>query len=757
MGRPPSSPYGPSYLSTRGSTILGHRRLLATALSIVCTIAMAGCATIDGANIQVLSSSPRMVSEGSALVSITLADGAQPSNLRVTVGERDVTSGFDAQESRLVGLLTGLQLGANTVTAESNGREIGSLVLMNHDRNGPIISGPQQHPFYCQTEDFRLPDGSNLGRAQDEFCNAPTRVMYLYKSTSGGPLRVLSTADALPADLAQTTTSDGRTVPFIVRLETGTINRSIYQSAVLFDPTREGEPTPLRTHNGWNRKIVYAFGGGAGAGYRQGAWAGMLAGPVVDNERFLAQGFAVLGASLNVFQVTSNDVLSAETASMVKERFIETFGEPLYTIGWGGSGGAMQQFLIANAYPGILDGITPAASFADLQTLAMGVDCALLERAFASSGEWTDAQKTAVAGWNMWDTCASWGATYSPYLMRAERGDRMVIRLPNGGRFDVNNCGQDLPAQPLYDSETNRSGARCDMYTAIVNIVGIDPATGFAARAFDNVGVQYGLNAFRDGVISAEQFVALNEQVGGFDADGNFQRDRTVASLQALNAVFATGRVNEATNLDQIPIIDHRYVPVAIPDVHDAVRSLSLRERLIRAHGDAGNQVIIRYAAASVAAGSGEVSASGVEDFIVQKMDEWLMNIRRDTRRYGSSAARVAANRPSDLTDTCFLSSTERVAEQADANNGGRCGEAMPYFRNTRMAAGGPLSDDVLKCQLKPLTMSDYRGLSPAQFSRLQAVFSLGVCDYTRPSVGFQPLQSGWLSFADPGHPEPLH
>ena len=40
-----------------------------------------------------------------------------------------------------------------------------------------------------------------------------------------------------PADLAQTTTIDGHTVNYIVRVESGTINQSIYRIAILDDPT----------------------------------------------------------------------------------------------------------------------------------------------------------------------------------------------------------------------------------------------------------------------------------------------------------------------------------------------------------------------------------------------------------------------------------------------------------------------------------------------------------------------------------------
>ena len=55
----------------------------------------------------------------------------------------------------------------------------------------------------------------------------------------------LPAGGALPPDVAKTTTSEGRTVNFIVRVETGTMNRGIYQNAVLHDPTSEPAPTPV--------------------------------------------------------------------------------------------------------------------------------------------------------------------------------------------------------------------------------------------------------------------------------------------------------------------------------------------------------------------------------------------------------------------------------------------------------------------------------------------------------------------------------
>ena len=48
---------------------------------------------------------------------------------------------------------------------------------------------------------------------------------------------------------------------------------------------------------------------------------------------------------------------------MVKERFIEAYGPPLFTIGWGSSGGSHQQFGIADNYPGLLDALVVGSSF----------------------------------------------------------------------------------------------------------------------------------------------------------------------------------------------------------------------------------------------------------------------------------------------------------------------------------------------------------------------------------------------------------
>ena len=92
-------------------------------------------------------------------------------------------------------------------------------------------------------------------------------------------------------------------------------------------------------------------------------------------------------STLNTFQTACNATLSAETAMMVKEHVIETVGVPDLTIGDGGSGGAIQQLLIAQNYPGLLDGIAPSLPFPDAISISGGVtDCGLLNALLPGGG-----------------------------------------------------------------------------------------------------------------------------------------------------------------------------------------------------------------------------------------------------------------------------------------------------------------------------------------------------------------------------------
>jgi hypothetical protein len=412
---------------------------------------------------------------------------------------------------------------------------------------------------------------------------------------------------------------------------------------------------------------------------------------------------------------------------MVKEHFVEQFGVPVHTIGAGASGGSMQQHLIAQNYPGLLDGITPSLSYPDITTIMTNVvDCTLLAHAFDTGTQtWTDEQKTAASGFATWGTCARvWNRSFTPAWVLAT------------------SCESVVPKSLVYDARTNPTGVRCDLYDNAVNLFGRDSKTGFARRTLDNVGVQYGLVALNAGKITAEQFLELNQNIGGFDQDGTIVAGRTKADSAALRTAYETGRVNSGGgSLGSIPIIDHRVYVDPGGDIHDSFRSFATRARLIASNGRADNHVIWRMPARG--------GLSGVGAFVdpVRLMDLWLDNIAKDPSK-DSPAVKVARNKPPEAADGCWTDTGERIAEPASYTGNGRCNQLYPLHADPRIASGGPLADDILKCALRPIDARDYKQtLASDQVRRLTTIFPGGVCDYTRPGVEQRPLSGTWKTF----------
>src|SRR5690606_35755512 len=87
--------------------------------------------------------------------------------------------------------------------------------------------------------------------------------------------------------------------------------------------------------------------------------------PAVLFEDALSQGFAVASHALDHAGHNCNMVTQAESLVMTKEMVVERFGPIRYTIGSGCSGGSLVQQQVANAYPGVYQGLTPQCSFTD--------------------------------------------------------------------------------------------------------------------------------------------------------------------------------------------------------------------------------------------------------------------------------------------------------------------------------------------------------------------------------------------------------
>ncbi len=679
--------------------------------------------------IQVLSGRPDMVTGGNALIGISGTDRAGLSGLSVLLDETEVTGSFRPSSADvLMGLVEGVSETDRLILVDADGKTQASLLLENHPTEGPVFSGPHEQPFICETDAFVLVSGETLGAPLNHACAIGRRIDYAYRSVLDGELKPLASPDSLPADIANVTTLTGTKVPFIVRIETGTVNRAIYQIAILHNPGADDEPSPWHMPKGWNGRLIYTFGGGCVNGwFRQGARTGGVTDPWM-----LGQGYAVASSSLNVFGNNCNDVLAAETMMMVKERFIEGYGVPLYTIGMGCSGGSYQAHQITDNYPGLLDGIIPGCSFPDVgfSTIPMITDARLLNRYFKIEGNefFTREQQRAVAGFLRLKTMSN--VSY--------KAGRITV-----GEF----CPDVIPHSLRYHPKDNPTGVRCEVFEHHVNIYRRNPVTGFVRRPLDNVGVQYGLQALSDGLIRPVQFLDLNEKIGGYDNEGHFRSERTTADLDAVRIAYETGRLTSGGGgLSATPIIDYRAYSDDREngDVHVRYHSFSMRHRLRKANGQADNHVMLvedlRY-------GLFNMESPVLRDAL-RHMDRWLEALTADTSR-ARSTDKVARARPEGLTDACWSRDEEPVKlVETQQRGSGQCDALYPSPPSPREVAGAPLAGDIVKCQLKPVDPNDYAvSFSLEEMDRLRRIFPAGVCDWSRPGVGQVNLKGTWQSF----------
>ena len=93
----------------------------------------------------------------------------------------------------------------------------------------------------------------------------------------------------------------------------------------------------------------------------------------------LSRGYAVMSTTLENNQENCNMVVQAESVMMAKEHLIERYGDVRYLFGMGGSGGSMAQLYMAEAYPGLYDGIIAGATFPDVPYNDL-LDCPALLR-----------------------------------------------------------------------------------------------------------------------------------------------------------------------------------------------------------------------------------------------------------------------------------------------------------------------------------------------------------------------------------------
>jgi hypothetical protein len=746
--------------------------------------------------LETVSSSPQWVSGGDARIRVRTAPG-QGDKLDLLLNGQKVDVALHEVDRGVEGVVSGLKTGDNQLEVrhrESNARD--AITLTNWPITGPMFTGPQQTPFVCMTNqsgvdrpplvDSATPPGNKVmnagqvvGYSRD--CSIETFVSYWYRAAGGGSLRPLPDDGSRPADMGQVTLADGRSVDFIVRREVGSINRFLYSIAML-SPAPAADSAAKDDTGLWNRKLLYWFQGGVAIGHSQGKVHGGSMNPDI-----LAQGWAIVHSSGNNTGTHYNMNLSGETAMMTKERFIERYGAPLYTVGLGGSGGAIQQYLIAQNNPGVLDGLLPVQSYPDMvtQTIHVG-DCELLEYYMDATdrgnAKWrTTKNRTWLVGMNAEQddvgnnkkvndplaplkTALGYStAKGSTECVPAWRGLTPLAMNPLFGQADN---------QQNYEPYSDIAAIRWTHYDDLRNVYGVD-ASGAGRVTWDNVGVQYGLRSLQEGKITAAEFLHLNWNIGGwkhpsqmaqetfpFFGTGQSEIDKALsipgyfdpwssknmlASLGAgqpmprskgdpiaMRAAYTSGHVFSG-KLD-VPAIDHRQYMERELDMHNAHQSFATRERVLQKAGNNDNMVIwFTDTTPGVPKASQSMEALAV-------MDQWLSNLRADP------AKGIAGNKPAQAVDACFDLQGQLMYRGADAWDGildakapGKCTQAFKLYGTSRIVAGAPIEGAVYDCARKSVDAALGDGTyapwipNPAEVAQLKQIFPEGVCDYSRP------------------------
>lgn len=752
-------------------------------------LAACGGGSGDSGTVQlsVLSSAPEWVSGGDARIALRASPELQD-KLELWLNGARVAPAMRSTGEQLEGVIAGLVEGKNRLEVrETGGKVRDTLTLTNWPITGPMFTGPQQTPFTCTATQFgmqplvdsasapgyRVTDASGATIGYSRNCSIETTVSYLYRST-GNAWKTLPAGDR-PVDMSVVTLPDGRSVDFIVRREIGSINRFLYSFAMLAPAGEKADAPDLSL---WNRKLLYWFQGGVAIGHTQGTvHSGSL------NPDILKQGYAIVHSSGNNTGTHYNMNIAGETAMMTKERFIERYGVPLYTIGLGGSGGAIQQYMLAQNNPGVLDGLLPVQSYPDMvtQTIHVG-DCELLEYYMDATDrtnpKWrVTKNRSLLVGFNAEEGFAKVNDALAPLktalgYSTAPGTTECVPAWRGLTPLAMNPLYGEAPNQQLWEPLSEIAAIRWTHYDDLRNVYGVD-ANGAARPTWDNVGVQYGLASLKEGSITPAEFLDLNWNVGGWKHPSQMVQETfpffgtSAAELQkaqtipgyfdpwssknriaspgeglpmprtkgdpiAMRAAYTSGHV--FTGRLEVPAIDHRQYMERELDMHNSHQSFAVRKRVLDRMGHSDNLVIwFTDTIPNTPKASQSLEA-------LEVMDQWLANMR------ANPSAGIAASKPARAVDACYDKDGQRMYGGAGAWSGildgaapGVCTQAFPLYRTSRIVAGAPIEGAIYDCAKKTVKAAvadgTYAPWTPnaAEIAKLEQIFPEGVCDYSRP------------------------
>ncbi|KGJ92242.1 DUF6351 family protein [Colwellia psychrerythraea] len=649
-----------------------------------------------------------------------------------------------------------------------------------------LYSGPKQYPFYCMTidshigqplvdnqEGYGVPIYENLVTRNDiigysKDCLFESHLQFYYLNLDDNLVKL-----AVEQFSQLTTLRDAKHPLQLFRAEQGSINRFIYTIAMAITPEELGTRMASSL---WNKKLIYQFNGGSGIGFRQGRQK--AARTITRRLIEVQKGYAIISSSGNRTSYTYNMLLAEDTARRVKLHFVSLFGEPLYTVGIGGSGGGLAQYLIGQNSHGILDGLIPQYSYPDMvsQTIYT-LDCDLFNNYFTfrakDNNRWQQwDQRQLLEGMNSLQDYPQKIAFLQPV---AQLMAGMVPSFPQGnsecinGYFGLSTFIHN-PRQGFlrhFYSDDVVENTNWNYWEDMAWLFKRDQH-GLVESTWDNDGVQYGLHALKQKQITLAEFVHINKNIGSWKEQYQMKAEKIItpfgrkmpfwvslwgsenitevidnkvaprrsAPLHAIEMAYRGGQV--FIGKLELPIIDVRHYLEEKLDMHHMSASFSTRIRLQQANGHFNNQIIW------VAKRDFDPT-----DQAFDLMDLWLL------KRNQFPELSAAQSKPVQLQDTCFDDKGQVLAQGQGVWNGnwnavanglkvlkrGACAKHYAIFSNSRIQAEGPWQGSIFKCHKIPLALAIKQGMYgdiklAEQLTALQDIFSHGVCDYAQGDVG---------------------
>ena len=229
----------------------------------------------------------------------------------------------------------------------------------------------------------------------------------------------------------------------------------------------------------------------------------------------LRKGYAIMHSSGTRTSTHYNLQLGDETALMTKEEFIERYGVPSTRWRWAAPAERSSSTSTGRTTRALLDAGIPQYSYPDMvtQTIHVG-DCELLER-------FMDVDDGSNPKWQNWDN-REWLEGLNAHATRPTPtgvGAPGNAECVNGWRGLTPLALNPLWFQTFSGLERMDPAETVKVHWThaedVKNVYGVD-SDGYARNTFDNVGVQYGLKALKDGNITPAEFLNVNARVGSW-------------------------------------------------------------------------------------------------------------------------------------------------------------------------------------------------------------------------------------------------